>query len=87
MKVYASGVNTIQLKSFNEQAYYQKIAHCIKQNAKQGRGLTATRIAELMSVNVVLMKEHLKMAEEKGALCTDQSYEGVQYFENRFLEV
>jgi hypothetical protein len=30
-----------------------------------------------MQVNVVLMKEHVKMAEEKGVLCADQSYEGV----------
>lgn len=30
MRVYASGVKTIQLKSFNEQAYYQKIADCIR---------------------------------------------------------
>jgi ESCRT-II complex subunit VPS36 len=77
VKTYASGVKTIQLKSFNETAYYRKISDCIKKNAHSGRGLTATRIAELMGVNVVLMKEHLKMAEEKGVLCTDQSYEGL----------
>jgi ESCRT-II complex subunit VPS36 len=86
LKTYASGVKTIQLKSFNEATYYQKIAECIKQHAKNGKGLTATRIAELMGVNVVLMKEHVKMAEEKGVLCADISYEGTQYFENRFAD-
>ena len=83
LKIYTSGVQTIQLKSFNASAYYFKIADCIKQNGK-GKGLTATRLSELMNVNVVLMKEHLKAAEEKGAVCTDESYEGIQYFENRF---
>ena len=53
------------------------MAECIKANARDGKGLTATRLAELMNVNVVLMKEHLKAAEEKGAVCADQSYEGV----------
>lgn len=65
------------MRSFNEGAYFQKIADCIRKNAKNGQGLTATRVAELMQVNVVLMKEHVKMAEEKGVLCADQSYEGV----------
>lgn len=83
LKVYASGVQTIQLKSFNANAYYFQIADCIKANGK-GKGMTATRLGELMNVNVVLMKEHLKAAEDKGAVCVDESYEGAQYYENRF---
>ena len=47
--------------------------------------MTALKLSEKLNVNVVLMKEHLQAAELKGALCRDESYEGVQYFENRFL--
>ena len=46
--------------------------------------MTASKLAEIMNVNVVLMKEHLKAAEDHGAVCIDESYEGKQYFENRF---
>lgn len=86
LKTYKSGVKTMQLRSFNEGAYFHKIADCIRQNAKNGHGLTVSRIAELMQVNVVLMKEHVHTAEERGVLCVDHSYEGTQYFENRFAD-
>ena len=47
--------------------------------------MTALKLAEKLNVNVVLMKEHLQAAELKGFMCRDESYEGVQFFENRFI--
>ena len=46
--------------------------------------MSASKLAEKLNVNVILIKEHLQAAEEKGMVCRDESYEGVQYFENRF---
>lgn len=46
--------------------------------------MSANKLAEKLNVNVILMKEHLQAAEEKGTVCRDESYEGVQYYENRF---
>lgn len=37
-----------------------------------------------MRVNVILMKEHIEVAEERGFVCRDESYEGVLWFENKF---
>ena len=39
-----------------------------------------------MKVNVLLMKEHITVAEDRGFVCRDESYEGVQWFANLFLE-
>jgi len=39
-----------------------------------------------MHVNVVVMKELVIMAEEKGFMCRDESLEGVRYFENLFMQ-
>ena len=47
--------------------------------------MTALKLAEKLNVNVGLMKEHLLAAELHGAVCRDESYEGVQFFENRFV--
>ena len=47
--------------------------------------MTALKLAEKLNVNVALMKEHLHAAELNGAVCRDESYEGVQFFENRFV--
>ena len=66
---------------FNEDAYYERIAETIK--ATNG-GMSVSKLAETMKVNVTLMKEHLQAAEMKGTVCRDESYEGVQYYENRF---
>jgi len=49
--------------------------------------MSANKLSEKLNINVILMKEHLKAAEEKGAVCRDESYEGVVYFENRFRMV
>lgn len=81
MKKYPSGVYTIQSKHFNEAAYYERLANTIQES--QG-GMSANKLAEKLNVNVILMKEHLQAAEDKGTVCRDESYEGVQYYENRF---
>ena len=83
IKSYPSGVVTVQSKMFNEDAYYQRIAQTIR--ASQN-GMSANKLAEQMNVNVILMKEHLQAAEEKGIVCRDESYEGVQFYENRIME-
>jgi len=91
LKIYRSGVKTIQsskcfdhfidLEHFNEDTYYRKIADTLHLEAT---GLTAVKLAEKLRINVVLMKEHIQIAEEKGFVCRDESYEGVLWFDNKF---
>jgi len=38
-----------------------------------------------MNVNVALMKEHIFAAEEKGFVCRDESFEGLLWFNNKFV--
>ena len=38
-----------------------------------------------LSISVWACGSNLQAAELKGAVCRDESYEGVQFFENRFL--
>lgn len=47
------GIKTIQLKSFNETAYFEKIAKVLEQNP----GMTADRLASYLKINAVVMKE------------------------------
>ena len=82
LKRYPSGVLTIQSKHFNEGSYYTKLAEVIKET---GNGLTAVKLGEKLNVNVLLMRELCQAAEMQGVLCRDESFEGVQYFENRIM--
>lgn len=54
LKTYSkSGIRTIQLKSFNESSYYEKLATVLTENP----GLTSDRLSALLKVNVLVMKE------------------------------
>ena len=81
IKRYPSGVVTIQSRMFNEDVWYQRLADTIQES--QG-GMSANKLADKLNINVILMKEHLQAAENKGAVCRDESYEGTVFYENRF---
>jgi len=48
--------------------------------------VSADRLAAEFKVNVVLMKEQMRVAEERGFVCRDDSYEGTLYHDNLFLK-
>ncbi|KAF2725914.1 Vps36-domain-containing protein [Polychaeton citri CBS 116435] len=50
-----------------------------------GRGVTAQEAAERFGWSLGVATEELEMAEEVGALCRDQSIDGVQFWENHFI--
>ncbi|KAF2762930.1 Vps36-domain-containing protein [Pseudovirgaria hyperparasitica] len=50
-----------------------------------GRGITAQETAEEFGWSVGVATEELEMAEEHGALCRDQDFDGLRFWENRFL--
>jgi len=47
-----------------------------------GRGVTAQETAERFSWSVGVATEELEMAEETGALCRDQTLDGIKFWEN-----
>jgi len=71
----------LSIEHFNQATYFSKLQTL----ARERPGLTADNIATTLKVNVVLMKELLLEAEQKGFLCRDESMEGVRYYENLFL--
>lgn len=50
-----------------------------------GRGITAQETAQHFCWSVGVAVEELEMAEEKGALCREESIEGVRFWQNWFL--
>jgi ESCRT-II complex subunit VPS36 len=47
-----------------------------------GRGITAQDAAERFGWSIGVAEEELEMAEERGALCREESIEGLKYWEN-----
>ena len=54
-----SGIKTIQLKTFNEIAYYEKLNKILIENP----GMTADKLATYLKINLSLVKEHILQAE------------------------
>lgn len=81
LKTYTkSGIKTIQLKTFSETSYYEKINSSLMENP----GMTADKLATHFKINVGVMKEHIQEAEIKGFICVDESDEGLRYHPNQF---
>jgi hypothetical protein len=54
-KYTKSGIKCIQLRSFNENAYFQKLADILTEQP----GLTADKLATHLKINAVVMKEQI----------------------------
>jgi len=50
-----------------------------------GRGVTAQDAADHFGWSIGVAAEELEMAEEKGALCREESIEGLRFWENWFV--
>jgi ESCRT-II complex subunit VPS36 len=51
-----------------------------------GRGVTAQDAAERFGWSIGVAEEELEMAEEKGALCREESIEGLKFWENWIVD-
>ena len=60
------------------------IAETLRRDGSES-GMSTLKLAERLNVNVALMQEHIFLAEEMGFVCRDDSYEGVQWFDNKIM--
>lgn len=49
------------------------------------KSLSAEELASLLKTSIVLAKERLLQAEQKGKLCRDESVEGLTFYPNYFF--
>ena len=47
--------------------------------------LSAAELAELAGTSVVLAQERLRLTEQRGKACRDDSVQGLRFFPNYFL--
>lgn len=52
-----------------------------------GIGVTALEVAERFGWSVGVATEELEMAEESGALCRDQCFDGIRFWQNHFTTI
>ena len=86
---FASGVIILRLDSLNEDALCQNILQLSKSNYLDidQNGIYATLVAQHLNLSIVLSKEVLLIAENRGLLCRDDSIGGLAFFPNKFGDI
>lgn len=76
-----SGVMVLQLKSLDEDSVVKNTAEHLMERGS----LSAAELAELAGTSVVLAQERLRLTEQRGKACRDDSVQGLRFFPNYFL--
>eukprot|EP00911_Craspedida_sp_UC1_P001735 UC1_evm1s1322 len=81
LREYPSGVLIVQRRDDeSDEVVIEKLLSLIKERG----ALTASSLASINKISAVLAKEQLLAAERAGALCRDETIEGLAFFPNIF---
>jgi ESCRT-II complex subunit VPS36 len=84
LRVFDSGVKVLQAESYNEEKMGQRILDLLRAPDFTASGIQASDLALRLNISLVVAKEQLLIAEGRGALCRDESAEGLFFFANLF---
>ncbi|KAJ3172293.1 Vacuolar protein-sorting-associated protein 36 [Geranomyces variabilis] len=79
VRQFASGLLVVQAGNHSDD---ETIARVIKRVAAAENGLSATDLARLENISVVLATEQLLLAESNGGICRDDTVQGLCFFDN-----
>lgn len=80
LRKFDSGVLVVQLDSHSDDEIVKRIVA-----VTQDGPTSPTDISEKWKISVIIAKEHLLVAEKHGAVCRDDSIEGLYFYANLFL--
>ncbi|BFZ14826.1 hypothetical protein BsWGS_17864 [Bradybaena similaris] len=81
LRTFDSGVSVLQARSHSEDEIATKTAHMVQEQGP----LTSEQLAQILNLSVILAKERLLLAENKGSVCRDETIEGLRFYPNLFL--
>ncbi|KAJ1530931.1 hypothetical protein ONE63_005769 [Megalurothrips usitatus] len=81
LRTFDSGATVLQLSDHNDTIIVESTAGTLEEH----RSLSATELAKILGISVLLAKERLLTTEKQGRACRDESLEGVRFYPNLFL--
>ncbi|KAF0685821.1 Aste57867_22343 [Aphanomyces stellatus] len=83
LRKFDGGLIVLQSDSHNE----DRVASRLEKMAKAAADgcLTSNDVARALKISLPLALEYLKVAEQKGKLCRDDTFEGLHFYPNRFM--
>ncbi|KAK5118522.1 hypothetical protein LTR62_003037 [Meristemomyces frigidus] len=90
LRTFKSGLRVVQERSRTDEKTIASLLVWLRESPQNtidhifGIGVTAQQTAERFGWSVGVATEELEMAEEIGAICRDQSLDGIRFWENHF---
>lgn len=82
LHVFASGVTVLKLATQNDENTATETRQLIDEHGS----LSAEQLSPLVHIPVILAKERLICAEQRGLACRDDTVEGLRFYANLFVE-
>jgi len=76
-----SGVMVLQLKTLDEESVIKDTEDRLQESGS----LSASELAQAVGTSVLLAQERLRLTEDRGKACRDDSVQGLRFFPNYFL--
>ncbi|CEG35700.1 vacuolar protein-sorting-associated [Plasmopara halstedii] len=84
MRKFAGGLIVLQTDSHREDKVAERL---VKMAQKSSSGyISSTDVSVEMHTSLPLAWEYLKVAEELGRLCRDETFEGTNFYPNKFIQ-
>lgn len=84
LKKLPSGLLVVKSRSLTESSLLEAIVDCIK--GRDLIGVDASKISLFIKLNIETTFVYLRQAEACGLVCRDESFSGVLYYPNLFIE-
>lgn len=81
LRSLTTGFMVLQLESMSDEAFNKDILSLVQEKGKIG----ALELSRVRHVSVMLAKQRLMEAEEKGLLCRDEHFSGLDFYKNIFV--
>ena len=82
LREFDSGVRVIAESGLNMQNIFRRIVELARDSPVDG--ISVSEIAAVFQISILVAKEQVNLAECEGLLVRDDSFSGLQYFENKF---
>ena len=82
LRTFDSGVKVIADSELNMQNIFRKIIELAKDSPVDG--ISVSEVAAVFQISILVAKEQVTLAENEGLIVRDDSFSGLQYFDNRF---
>lgn len=82
VREFDSGVRVIEETGLNMQNIFSRIVELAKESPFDG--VSISEVAAVFQISILVAKEQMYLAECEGLIVRDDSFAGLQYFENRF---